>query len=76
MSQEQVERLASGYGLDIIRNDERYALLASRNEIAQSEEVIVSFTGIGHAMGGVNVQKIEFAGSARSRGGLVVVMDK
>ena len=41
-----------------------------------SDTCIVSFTGIGHAMGGLNVQKEEFVGSALRNGSVFFVTDK
>ena len=41
-----------------------------------SEACIVSFTGVGHAMGGLDVQKEEFVGSALKNGSVFFVTDK
>ena len=41
-----------------------------------SDTCIVSFTGVGHAMGGLNVQKEEFVGSALKNGSVFCVTDK
>ncbi len=41
-----------------------------------SRTCIVSFTGVGHAMGGIDVQKEEFVGSALKNGSIFFVTDK
>ena len=42
----------------------------------KSDSILLSFTGIGHAMGGLNVQKPEFFGTGRSFDNIVFVTDK
>ena len=42
----------------------------------QSDTCIVSFTGVGHAMGGIDVQREEFVGSALKNGSVFFVTDK
>lgn len=42
----------------------------------ESNSILLSFTGIGHAMGGLNVQKPEFFGVGRSFDNIIFITDK
>ena len=42
----------------------------------KSNSILLSFTGIGHAMGGLNVQKPEFFGTGRSFDNIIFITDK
>ena len=42
----------------------------------KSNSVLLSFTGVGHAMGGLNVQKPEFFGTGRSFDNIIFITDK
>lgn len=61
--------------LPTVHRDDELLVVADHERIAASDTVMVSFTGIGHGMGAINLQRIEFAGTAAGHGGLVVVTD-
>ncbi|WP_232405607.1 hypothetical protein [Pseudophaeobacter flagellatus] len=42
----------------------------------ESNSILLSFTGIGHAMGDLNVQKPEFFGAGRSFDNIIFIIDK
>ncbi|GGL79144.1 hypothetical protein [Wenxinia marina] len=52
--------------------------ITSRHKTSRREtgSVLLSFTGIGHEMGGINVQKPEFFGVGRSFDNIVFITDK
>jgi len=59
--------------MKIIYEDNALLLKAIKNE---SNKCLISFTGVGHAMGGIDVQKEEFVGSALSHGNCFFITDK
>ena len=60
--------------LRILHEDDFLLLKGIIND--DSDKCIVSFTGVGHAMGGLDVQKEEFVGSALRNGSVFFVTDK
>lgn len=60
----------------VLYEDVDLRIHADPASIASASTVLVSFTGIGHGMGGIDVQRIEFSGTAHRHGGLIVVTDK
>ncbi|WP_134682194.1 hypothetical protein [Paracoccus ravus] len=62
--------------MQVLVEDENCLVTADMSRIAEAEKVIVSFTGVGHGMGGIDVQQVEFAGSASRHGVLVSVIDR
>jgi pimeloyl-ACP methyl ester carboxylesterase len=64
-------------GLDILHEDD-VLLIAARDfaGAARSGSVLLSFTGIGHAMGGIDVQRPEFFASGRRFDSVIFVTDK
>lgn len=64
--------------LHTLINTDDVLISTSITNIDDVERVIISFTGIGHAMGGIDVQKVEFAGfSLRQSGvGFITITDK
>ena len=57
-----------------IYEDEPLLIKGIKNE--KSSTCIVSFTGVGHRMGGIDVQKEEFVGSSLKNGSVFSVTDK
>ena len=60
----------------VLYEDADLRIHANPASIASASTILVSFTGIGHGMGGIDVQRIEFSGTAHRHGGLIVVTDK
>lgn len=61
--------------IEIVYEDADLLVQADRSSISSADTILTSFTGIGHGMGGIDIQRIEFAGTAR-RCGLIFVTDK
>ena len=60
--------------MKILHEDDFLLLKGIIND--DSDVCIVSFTGVGHAMGRLNIQKEEFVGSALKNGSVFFVTDK
>lgn len=59
-------------------HDDDFLRISARNEALPGTDsnVLLSFTGVGHRMGGIDVQRPEFFGSGRSFDNIVFVTDK
>ena len=58
--------------------EDKYIKIVSRQIQSDnsSKKIMLSFTGIGHALGGLNVQESEFFGAGRSFDNIICITDK
>ncbi len=60
-----------------VYEDETVRIAARHLEPSRErDEILLSFTGIGHQMGGINVQREEFFGSGKSMSNVIFISDK
>lgn len=56
--------------------EDQFLKLQVRDEVSKPEgPILLSFTGVGHAMGGVDVQQVEFFGAGRDFANVIFIMD-
>ena len=61
--------------MKILYNDD-YMKISARDEWTRGDMVLLSFTGIGHGMGGIDVQRPEFFGAGKSFGNIIFISDR
>lgn len=60
-----------------VYEDETVRIAARHLEPSRErDDILLSFTGIGHQMGGINVQREEFFGSGKSMSNVIFISDK
>jgi hypothetical protein len=62
--------------VSIFEDDFLKITIRQKQSVSVTNTVLLSFTGIGHAMGGLNVQNPEFFGAGRSFDNIIFITDK